>query len=776
MSLPQYLPGKLVGHPDLLNCRAIDSGCLPLISEMERVGTAINIDHFKKLSTELKDSMREYEDQIKRHIPIDALREFVNAKGTGNAPSADDPDSSLTTSEERDEDLDDAPSLLENFNLNSPEKVAWLLFETLNLGRGKQLATSGDGKRISTGKKQLEMLKSEHEIVGLLLKYREVSKLKTTYTDKLPRIAIKHDAGNCSVCGLWHPAKSWRVHTEFPITRIETGRPACSAYWTPVLTKRGQVQIKDVVVGDYVWTHKHRWRKVTATWTKGISPMFDIRFSNGDILTCTGAHRLLAYNHEHIETLDSQSGSHRRSASNVPLCGLPDTSGDSGFLGDDLPYSTLDLQEQTSRSGVQSIECNPLLPLETRGEEPNVREVRRTASQLAGTGGRWIRVSDLYAQWQAAVRTSNSNGASFRYAGVASQLRYPSYRWEPKEQQSGQLSTCNESRSQDDSFLTTEGQPGLTIEEITYSGRHEVYDITVDADESYLTYSVFSHNSRNPNLQNIPGRTKLGKLVRNGFIPTPGWVWVTADESQIELRSLAHCALEHVMIEIYKNHGDIHIETARKAFGLSPTDTVDKDMHRAPAKTVNFGVVYGMSARGLFAQLVFMFHADGKEVPSWLTEDWCQEFIDKWFAVYPEVKIYMDHIELMVRRWGMVWNQFGRVRQIHGIWSVHKHIVSECLRQAGNMPIQGFAAELMKLWMFLIKSPVEGEGMIHEWRESGPIYPLLTVHDELNFECDPAIAPIVKEQTVQLVEYIGEELGLACPLLAEGDILPYWKK
>lgn len=503
------LSGYLTYKPDLLNVRNIDIGCLPLLTEMERVGTAINIPGLQSLGVELTDSMREYESKIRKHIPVDKLRELLNKPGDNTPPSKDDPDSysSDKTDDTRDPDLDKL-DLLSGFNVNSSEKVAWLLFDILGLGRGKSLKTSGDGKRISTGKKQLEMLKDEHEVVGLLLKYREVSKLKTTYVDKLPKMAVFHNKGLCTVCGLRHREGTNRIHTQFPTTRTETGRPA----------------------------------------------------------------------------------------------------------------------------------------------------------------------------------------------------------------------------------------------------------------------------SRSPNLQNIPARTDLGKRVRANFIPTPGLKWVSVDESQIELRALAHCAREETMLQIYRDKKDIHIETARKAFGLGPDDPVDPDMHRAPSKTVNFGVVYGMSAAGLFAQLVFMFHFASKPVPSWLTEQWCQEFIERWFSTYPMVRGYMQRIYRMLRRYGFVWNEFGFVRQIHAIWSVHRHLQSEAERQAGNMPIQGFAAILMKLWMNLVLGTHEGEGWLPEWRELGECNPLLTVHDELNFETDPAISELVKEVLAELVEFIGTELGLLCPLMAEGKVMDYWKK
>jgi DNA polymerase-1 len=230
------------------------------------------------------------------------------------------------------------------------------------------------------------------------------------------------------------------------------------------------------------------------------------------------------------------------------------------------------------------------------------------------------------------------------------------------------------------------------------------------------------------------------------------------------------------MLQIYRDKKDIHVETARKSFNLRPDEPVDPDMHRAPSKCINFGIAYGLAAPGLFAQLIFNYHFASKPVPSWLTEQWCEEFIERWFSTYPMVRGYMQRIYRMLRRYGFVWNEFGFVRQIHAIWSAHRHLQSEAERQAGNMPIQGFAAILMKLWMNLVLGTHEGEGWLPEWRELGECNPLLTVHDELNFETDPAIAELVKEVLAELVEFIGHELGLLCPLMAEGKTMDYWKK
>lgn len=650
---------RLPNRPDLLNCRTIDRLALPLLSEMERVGTAINVPGLQAMSVDLQARMLELEAKVRKHVPVDKLREFLNRKSNTpqRPPSSDNQFDSLSDSNYQDameaEDNDDGVGEGEGeeipvdaglmnfaFNVNSAEKIAWLLFEVLDLGRGETLDTTPDGKRVSTGKKQLERLKDKHDVVKDLLDYREVAKLKSTYVDKLPSIAVRHDKGLCRYCGLRHSAVTHRVHTQFVTTRTETGRAA----------------------------------------------------------------------------------------------------------------------------------------------------------------------------------------------------------------------------------------------------------------------------SRNPNLMNIPARSDLGREVRSKFIPTPGMKWVSVDKSQIELRSLAHCANDVIMQSIYTANEDIHIKTAVAAFNLGPEDKVDKFMHRGPAKVVNFGVClahgqrvlthrgpvpiqnvrlrdrvwdgvewvsheglicrgkklviswcgvtatpdhkvwlrsgvqvsleqardtkaplmctahdretavfgspcsctwsysvtpdrieyvydllnagprhrftvegrlvsncYGMSSKGLYAQMILMLHQAGQPIPDWLTEQWCEDFINKWFALYPYVRAYMEYLHNMARRYGMVWNEFGRVRQIQGVWSVHKHLVSECLRQAGNMPIQGFAAELMKLWMALVLDD-HGEGLLPLWRERGLVYPLLTVHDELNFEAEESIADDMVADLLLAEEYMGEALGLRCPLLADGGVSDYWKK
>lgn len=200
-----------VTHPNWANVQALDRLPMPTIEDMMSLGVAIDVEYFKSLEEEMRDTRATLEDKIRRRIPRDKLIEFLGLSEDG----------------EDDDDLDAPIDFSKQFKVSSPEQIAWLLFDLLELGKGKSLVMTADGKRVSTGKKQLEQLKSEHEIVQDILNYREVHKLETTYVRKLPRIAKFHPRGRlCPVCGRRHRRSSNRIHSTIVTTRTETGRLA----------------------------------------------------------------------------------------------------------------------------------------------------------------------------------------------------------------------------------------------------------------------------------------------------------------------------------------------------------------------------------------------------------------------------------------------------------------------------------------------------------------------------------------------------------------------
>lgn len=248
-------------------------------------------------------------------------------------------------------------------------------------------------------------------------------------------------------------------------------------------------------------------------------------------------------------------------------------------------------------------------------------------------------------------------------------------------------------------------------------------------------------SSVEPNLQNIPIRTKLGAELRRMFVAPPGCVLVDADYSQIELRLLAHIACDEVMIRAFQTGEDIHTVTASQVFGVAQ-DNVTKAM-RASAKAVNFGIVYGISDFSL---------AQDIGVARWEA----RAYMDKYFEKYSGVRAYMDDIIRRAREDGYVSTLLGRRRWLPELQSANFNLRSFGERVALNMPIQGTAADLIKLAMIRVHARLRKEGLQAKL--------VLQVHDELIVECPEAEAERVKALLA------GEMTGVASlsvPLEAE---------
>jgi DNA polymerase-1 len=230
-------------------------------------------------------------------------------------------------------------------------------------------------------------------------------------------------------------------------------------------------------------------------------------------------------------------------------------------------------------------------------------------------------------------------------------------------------------------------------------------------------------SSSDPNLQNIPIRTELGREIRKAFIAEDGNVLLAADYSQVELRILAHISQDADLIETFQRGADIHRATASKMFNV-PEDQLTHDQRRA-AKTINFGVLYGMSAFRLSNEL---------NIPTGQAKD----FIDAYFARYPKIQEYLDRTLEEARRTGKVTTLFGRVRYIPEIHNKSFTVRGNAERMATNAPIQGTAADILKLAMIALDQRLD---------DSAPM--LLTVHDEIVIEVPETraedVAGIVKE-------------------------------
>jgi DNA polymerase-1 len=256
-------------------------------------------------------------------------------------------------------------------------------------------------------------------------------------------------------------------------------------------------------------------------------------------------------------------------------------------------------------------------------------------------------------------------------------------------------------------------------------------------------------SSTNPNLQNIPIRTEMGREIRAAFIAAPGNKLISADYSQIELRLMAHFSDDPLLVHAYRTGQDIHTLTASEVFGV-PADRMDKET-RNRAKAVNFGIVYGISPFGLAQQLGIDQHE-------------ARLYIDRYFERYQGVRAFIDRLLDEVRREQKVRTVFGRVRPIPDIQSRNANLRGFAERTAVNTPLQGTAADLIKLAMIRIQKKLREQNL--ETRMT------LQVHDELVFDAPPAEVDAVQRLVKSEMEGVIE---LKVPLVAEVGVGLNWR-
>lgn len=248
-------------------------------------------------------------------------------------------------------------------------------------------------------------------------------------------------------------------------------------------------------------------------------------------------------------------------------------------------------------------------------------------------------------------------------------------------------------------------------------------------------------SSSNPNLQNIPVRGDDGREIRKAFVPEPGCIFFSADYSQIELRIMAHLSADEHLVNDFRCGRDIHAATASRIFH-KPIEEVSRD-ERRKAKTANFGIIYGISAFGL---------AERMEVSR--TE--AKELITNYFDTYPRVKEYMQTSVERARELGYIVTEFGRRRYLPDITSRNAVVRGYAERNAVNAPIQGTAADIIKIAMVRIAQRFEAEGIQSKM--------ILQVHDELNFSVLPEELDHVKNIVIQEME---GAYTMSVPLLAD---------
>ena len=254
-------------------------------------------------------------------------------------------------------------------------------------------------------------------------------------------------------------------------------------------------------------------------------------------------------------------------------------------------------------------------------------------------------------------------------------------------------------------------------------------------------------SSVDPNLQNIPARGELGRQIKNCFVARQDWTLLICDYSQIELRLAAHLSQDRAMLEIFRQNIDFHTATAQRVYGVGPEE-VTKEM-RSFAKTINFGILYGMGATSL-AQNLKIKRAEA------------QVFLDKYRQAYPELNDYMESLKQFARKHNYAQTEYGRIRDLSNIDIRNPRNQALLDRIAVNMPIQGLQADIIKLAMIKIDEYLGAKQ---------DIYMILQVHDELVFEVKADKAEQYKTKILEIMESVYKA---TIPVKVEAVIKDYW--
>ena len=255
-------------------------------------------------------------------------------------------------------------------------------------------------------------------------------------------------------------------------------------------------------------------------------------------------------------------------------------------------------------------------------------------------------------------------------------------------------------------------------------------------------------SSSNPNLQNLPIRSERGRFIREAVIPDEGCLFLSADYSQIELRLMAHFSQDEHMLAAFRSGQDIHAATAARIYG-KPIEEITKDQRRN-AKTANFGIIYGISAFGLAQQLE-------------CSRTEAKQLIDDYFAAFPRVISYIESQEELARQRGYAETLFGRKRYLPDIHSQNATVRSFAERNAVNAPIQGTAADIIKMAMVSIHRRLKEENLKAQM--------IMQVHDELNFNVPVDEVERVREIVVTEMQ---NAVHLSIPLIAECGVGKNW--
>ncbi len=624
------------------------------------------------------------------------------------------------------------------FNPSSADQVRTLLYD--DLGYPVQNVKSRKTGELSVNEKVLKALMAlpppEPQYAELpmgIALYRQRRLLKTTF-----------------VTGLINKLVKDRLHSVFNQHRTATGRLSCVSGATLVHTTRGSFRFDEYIphVGDKTRSHTGALRPIIRKVYKGVDKMFRVCLSNGAAIECTADHSVLTPSgwtrvgelttgdsvrtyDVSVETLYARPGECEAGLRGLPIRRQTDSAGNSEAYLHDVPQCPLCGKHALVKREVEGGAGFEVFPVQNGCCQPYAGEDMEGTPQLEGGVRRRLRVPDLPGEQEESIR---SPGGICGDAGDRGRESLPGtsgspHQLGPKGQQARQSGDGHEQRP---STHPHEGETG-TVVEITPLGAMGVWTIEVAEDHSYATHGFYSKNSSAPNLQNIPKSSDPS--IRRAFIPSAGYRFIDADYAQIELRVLAHLSQATTMLDPILQGIDIHSLTAASLADTTYAEVMEavaasklhgvemSERHkylirmRAIAKTVNFGIPYGISAQGILVNLQV-------KAGIRITLQECQQYLDKYWEDHPDVWEYNLGLIRSVRDSGIVHTYLGRQRPISGLRG--KRANSHSINQTYNTPIQGSAGDLLKIAML---------NMYRDQRfQDLGLRMVLQVHDELVIE------------------------------------------
>ena len=645
---------------------------------------------FHELTSRLQQDPRSY--NYYKNIVIPAIRTFADVEVNGfyideNALRAFEKKLAAHQEIECKWLLDTIPSSIKRLHENTgvglkPDRAVILIDYLFNHHDGLRLKplvftkTSTADKPIPSTSTKDHLPYFEHiEFVVRLQDYVKNQKLLTTY-----------------VSGFYKYIDNGRIRPTYSLHKTVTSRSSCIHGDTPIPTSNGVKQAKDIQIGDLVYTHKGRLKPVVNLFIKPVQEMFNVYFSDGNVLCCTEDHKLLTCDGEWISLRDGyfKETSKRQTINDTGSESLSHLLANDGSVCKTIQnrtshriYNVKKYFTFTGATETQSIKVFRLKRRQPKSDE------RKQASKLQRRLRRRLRVSYDCSSWETLFCSSNSFcRTSFRdkSRGFTKSFSNSSYRRKPSKQSSGQPSSLHQCSASRNSSEIQNGQQHTRITRIEPSGSHKVYDFEVKDDHSYAACGVFSHNSESPNGQNFPKRGPLAKEYRKIFVCPEGWVLLEADYSQIEIKLAAIYANEKNMLSIFKDNGDIHMATAAGVMGITleefkqlPTDI--RKLKRTQAKAVVFGFLYGMWWKKFktYAKTQYGLEFTDKEA---------EETRKAFFRTYPGIEVWHSEVQRIAKKQGFVRSFSGRIRHLPNVNSSDEMAAKEACRQGINAPVQ----------------------------------------------------------------------------------------